>query len=78
MAEGSGNEDLRRHTDWQSRDGREIPGLDFNRVVRADNATRSLRCLVQVDAEGWDIEPHLRDASETVQVPSARVAAVHG
>ncbi|MFB7108560.1 hypothetical protein [Streptomyces sp. NPDC056190] len=39
--------------------------------MRADNATRSLRCLVQVDAEGWDIEPHLWGAGETVLVAQA-------
>ncbi|MFF4795721.1 hypothetical protein ACFY2M_39850 [Streptomyces sp. NPDC001276] len=39
--------------------------------MRADNATRSLRCLVQVDAEGWDIERRLWDASETVLVAQA-------
>ncbi|WP_455355915.1 hypothetical protein [Streptomyces sp. SYSU K217416] len=66
---GAGIEDLRRRTDWQGWDGREMPGLDFNWCVRADIATRSLRCLVQVDAEGWDVEPHLWDASETVALP---------
>lgn len=66
---GAGIEDLRRRTDWQSWDGRELPALDVNWRVRADIATRSLRCLVQVDAEGWDIEPHLWDAGETVPLP---------
>ncbi|WP_331448850.1 hypothetical protein [Streptomyces prasinus] len=48
---GAGIEDLRRRTDWQSWDGREMPALDVNWRVRADIATRSLRCLVQIDTE---------------------------
>jgi hypothetical protein len=66
---GTGIEDLRRRTDWQNWDGREMPALDVTWRVRADIATRSLRCLVQVDAEGWDVEPHLWDASETMPLP---------
>ncbi|MFF0170221.1 hypothetical protein [Streptomyces prasinus] len=66
---GAGIEDLRRRTNWQSWDGREMPALDVNWRVRADIATRSLRCLVQIDAEGCDVQPHLWDASETVPLP---------
>ncbi|WP_233221407.1 hypothetical protein [Streptomyces carminius] len=66
---GAGIEDLRRRTDWQSWDGRKMPALDITWRVRADIATRSLRCLAQVDTEGWDIEPRLWDANETVSLP---------
>ncbi|MGV9277685.1 hypothetical protein [Streptomyces griseosporeus] len=66
---GAGLEDLRRRADWHLWDGRRLPDLNSSWVVRADTATRSLRCLVQVDAEGWDVEPHLWDATETVSLP---------
>ncbi|WP_406471958.1 hypothetical protein OH738_40875 (plasmid) [Streptomyces hirsutus] len=66
---GAGIEDLRRRTDWQSWDGREMPALDVNWRIRADIATRSLRCLVQIDTEGMDMQPHLWDAGETVPLP---------
>ncbi|WP_084718855.1 hypothetical protein [Streptacidiphilus carbonis] len=66
---GAGFEDLRRRTDWQDWNGRQMPKLDTTWCVRTDIATRSLQCLVQVDAEGWDVEPHLWDASETIALP---------
>lgn len=66
---GAGIEDLRRRTDWPAWNGRGMPELDTSWCVRADIATRSLRCLVRVDAEGWDMEPHLWDASESVTLP---------
>jgi hypothetical protein len=66
---GAGIEDLRRRTDWQTWDGRAMPELDFNLRVRVDIATRSLRCPVHVDANGYDEEPRLWDASEIVTLP---------
>lgn len=35
----------------------------------ADIATRSLRCLVHVDAEEDDVVPHLGDAAERITLP---------
>ncbi|GAA2301800.1 hypothetical protein GCM10010234_50910 [Streptomyces hawaiiensis] len=34
-----------------------------------DIATRSLECIARIQPDGWDEEPHLWDASETVTLP---------
>jgi hypothetical protein len=66
---GAGLADLRRRTDWQAWDGSQLPEPDFNWRLRVDIATRSLECLVQIDPDGYDVLPHLWDASETVPLP---------
>jgi hypothetical protein len=56
---GAGLADLRRRTDWQAWNARQLPEPDFNWRLRVDSATRSLECLVQVDPDGYDVLPHL-------------------
>jgi hypothetical protein len=66
---GAGLADLRRRTNWQAWDGSRLPEPDVNWRLRVDIATRSLECLAQIDPDGYDVLPHLWDASETVPLP---------
>ncbi|MGV9601670.1 hypothetical protein ACWDR1_33935 [Streptosporangium sandarakinum] len=50
----AGAEDLRGRCRWQPWDLTVVPGLDVTWRIRMDIATRSLREIVHVDAEGFD------------------------
>ncbi|GAB1331642.1 hypothetical protein [Streptomyces sennicomposti] len=66
---GAGLADLRRRTGWQVWDARTLPELDVDWRLRVDIASKSLQSIVRVQPDGWDEEPHLWDASETVTLP---------
>lgn len=66
---GAGLANLRRRTGWQAWDARTLPELDVNWRLRVDIASRSLESIVRVQPDGWDEEPHLWDANETVTLP---------
>ncbi|WP_280910267.1 hypothetical protein [Streptomyces sp. SAI-208] len=68
---GAGLADLARRANWQAWDGSRLPEPDGEWRLRVDIATRSLECLAQVDPDGYDVLPHLWDASETVALPDA-------
>lgn len=68
---GAGLADLRRRTGWPAWDARTLSDLDADWRLRVDIATRSLECIVRVQPDGWDEEPHLWDASETVPLPES-------
>ncbi|UFR07161.1 hypothetical protein KBP30_41220 [Streptomyces sp. Go40/10] len=66
---GAGLADLSRRTGWQAWNARTLPELDVDWRLRVDIASKLLQSIVRVQPDGWDEEPHLWDASETVTLP---------
>ncbi|MGC4987315.1 hypothetical protein ACLQ18_43215 [Streptomyces sp. DT193] len=67
---GAGLADLRRRTGWPAWDARTLPDLDADWRLRVDIATRSLECIVRVQPDGWDEEPHLWTRAKRCRCPN--------